>query len=191
MIKVIGLTGFAGCGKSTIAHYLCEHHGFVRVRFADPLKGAAKEMGLTHEQVDGTLKETPCSLLRDKTPRWFMQWFGTDVIRDQIDKDFWVNAWKLRVQAAPVGTPIVADDVRFPNEVETIFKLGGYLVRVSRPDNTLNVGKHESEAHIDSFICDAHIINDGSIRDLERKAFWRLIVGDATPDNPYLWKQAA
>jgi len=201
MISIIGLTGFAGCGKTTVASYLCEAHGFARVRFADPLKGAACEMGLTREQVDGSLKEQPCSLLCGKTPRWFLQWFGTDIIRNQIDQNFWVNAWKLRAQAKlDAGFRIVADDVRFPNEAAAILKFGGMLARVTRPGQVeiakvsrqwwqfWKPRKHASEAHIDSFICDVHLINDGSIEELERKALHRLVWHEAVP---YPLKQAA
>lgn len=35
---ILGLTGFAQSGKSTVADYLVEHHGFTRVSFAAPLK---------------------------------------------------------------------------------------------------------------------------------------------------------
>ena len=37
-MKLIGLTGFAGSGKSTVAQYLVEQHGFTRLSFAAPLK---------------------------------------------------------------------------------------------------------------------------------------------------------
>ena len=37
-MQLIGLTGRAGCGKDTIASFLCEAHGFVQIALADPLR---------------------------------------------------------------------------------------------------------------------------------------------------------
>jgi hypothetical protein len=42
-----------------------------------------------------------------------------------------VNAWKRRVLNQP--HPVVADDVRFSNEVDVVRQLGGIVVRVDRP----------------------------------------------------------
>ena len=55
---IIALTGPAGCGKTTVAKQL-EGHGFVRVRFAGPIKAMLRALGLTEAQVDGDEKETP------------------------------------------------------------------------------------------------------------------------------------
>lgn len=62
-MQVIGLSGLARSGKSTAAAHLVSHHGYVRVRFADPLKAMAKALGLTDAEVDGDLKERPCAKL--------------------------------------------------------------------------------------------------------------------------------
>lgn len=89
------------------------------------------------------------------TPRLLMQMLGTEWARDQIHKDFWVNLWRERVKGLD---RVVADDCRFPNEVEALRKSGGILVEIVRPSNTLNVGTHESEAH--RFEPDFKIHND-------------------------------
>jgi shikimate kinase len=46
MKRLISLCGLAGAGKSTIAKALVEHHGFVRVAFADPHSAIKAEMAL-------------------------------------------------------------------------------------------------------------------------------------------------
>ena len=57
--RLLGLTGRAGCGKSTIAQALVDRGLAQRVRFAGPVKDGLVAMGLSREQVDGALKETP------------------------------------------------------------------------------------------------------------------------------------
>src|SRR4051794_965130 len=60
---IIAFTGLAGSGKSTAAHHLVNRRGFQRVRFAGPLKAMMASLGLTHEQIEGAEKESPCALL--------------------------------------------------------------------------------------------------------------------------------
>ncbi|MEM7820278.1 MAG: AAA family ATPase [Candidatus Aenigmatarchaeota archaeon] len=46
MQTVLGLTGLAGCGKSTVANYLKSKYGFEFLVFSDVLKEEAKRRGL-------------------------------------------------------------------------------------------------------------------------------------------------
>lgn len=143
---IIAFTGLAGAGKSTAAFHLVAHRGFERVRFAGPLKAMMAALGLTHEQIEGREKETPCDLLGGKTPRYAMQTIGTEWGRDLIANDLWVRAWKAAVAAIPAGVPVVVDDCRFPNEAEAVQAAGGILVRVDRPGaGTASI--HASEQH--------------------------------------------
>ena len=41
MSTIIGLTGLPGSGKNAAARHLVDHHGFVEVAFADPIRQAA------------------------------------------------------------------------------------------------------------------------------------------------------
>ena len=43
-MNVIGLTGFAEVGKSTVAGYLVKEHGFTRLSFAAPLKKMLRQL---------------------------------------------------------------------------------------------------------------------------------------------------
>ena len=54
--QVVGFAGGLGSGKSTAAKILVEKHGYVRTRFAEPLKKMARAAGFTEEQVDGSLE---------------------------------------------------------------------------------------------------------------------------------------
>lgn len=163
--KIIGLVGPAGCGKSSAAVglSLLKDSGFVRRRFAGPLKGMLLALGLTKEHTDGALKETPCDLLGGKTPRWAMQTLGTEWGRQLITEDLWIRAWRVSL---PEGSNVVIDDCRFPNEEKAIRELGGKIIRINRPGFVHTVA-HESEAH--ELEADAVIMNDTTIEDLVLK----------------------
>ncbi|WP_296584874.1 deoxynucleotide monophosphate kinase [Xanthobacter sp.] len=127
---IIGFAGRAGAGKTTAAQHLVQHHGFERVRFAGPLKAMMRALGCTEEEVDGARKEMPCDLLGGRTPRLAMQWLGTEWGRDMIAPDLWTRAWEY----AAAGKPrVVVDDVRFPNEVEAVRRLGGVVLQLIAP----------------------------------------------------------
>ncbi len=53
-LKLVGLTGLAGSGKSEVARVLSERAGFTRVAFADPIKRLAMQLfGFSEEQLWG------------------------------------------------------------------------------------------------------------------------------------------
>ena len=156
--RIIGFSGLAGSGKSTAAEFLQKELGFERVRFAGPLKAMLYALGLTAEEIDGSLKEEPCALLGGKTPRWAMQSIGTEWGRQLIDPNLWIHAWDRAVDALPAHVPVVADDVRFVNEVSAVHARGGLVVRVER--DGLSRGDHVSETLDLPFDC---VIRNGDI----------------------------
>lgn len=141
--RVIGFAGAAGSGKSTAAEFLEKGCGFRRVRFAGPLKAMIQALGLTPDEIDGHLKESPCELLGGKTPRWAMQSLGTEWGRELIGPDVWVNAWHRAVDNLPAHVHVVCDDVRFANEADAIRSRGGLVVLIERQG--LQRGGHASE----------------------------------------------
>lgn len=139
---IIGLCGLAGAGKSEVAHALRHFAPFKRIAFADPLKDMLAAIGFSHDQLYGGSKETLIPEI-GRTPRFVMQELGTGWGRDTIGEDFWVRMWERKVCAAGCDAMIVADDVRFPNEVAAIKARGGEVWRVERPG--LVAGNHASE----------------------------------------------
>lgn len=141
---LIAFTGPAGCGKTTAAKYLVDHHGFERMRFADPFKRMLAALGLTAQQTDGTEKERPCDLLCGQTPRWAMQSLGTEWGRECIDADLWVALWCNAYRSDLRGRSVVVDDRRFPNEVAAIRGEGGFVLRIDGRGGAIGAG-HVSE----------------------------------------------
>jgi hypothetical protein len=168
---IIGLCGLAGSGKSTLARHLADAHGYVIIPFARPLKAMARAFGLTHREMAGDLKESPCPALCGKTPRQFMQWLGTEFGRQMIGQEIWVEAWKRAVEDAHndavadlcdarARALIVADDVRFDNEARVARDLGGIIIRIERPGaGSASGAGHASEGF--AGVPDAIIRNTG------------------------------
>jgi hypothetical protein len=164
---LIGLCGLAGSGKSTVAEHLTRVHGFSRIRFAGALKRMLAAAGVTHDMLDGSAKEEPCALLCNRTPRHAMQTLGTEWGRQCIGQDFWIGLWRAEVERWP-SMHIVADDVRFPNELAAVRALGGRIWLVKRP--ALRAMPHASE-QLDFGTCPPNLTlhNYGSIDDLHTK----------------------
>src|SRR4051812_35406072 len=90
---VIGLSGKRGSGKDTLAAQMAPL-GWQRLAFADVLKERCREdFGLTKDQTDGVLKESPTSYKRTDgsmlTPRDIMIRCG--LYFRSIDPLYWVK----------------------------------------------------------------------------------------------------
>jgi hypothetical protein len=156
---VVGFAGAMHSGKTTAALELVRL-GFVRVRFAGPLKNMLHVLGLTPAQLDGDEKEKPSALLGGVTPRHAMQTLGTEWGRQCIHPDLWINAWMngLKIHKQP----IVADDLRYQNEVDAIHAVGGVVVQIERDGIGSDLNIHASEQL--AFDSVDHVIrNNGSI----------------------------
>ncbi len=169
--SVIALTGRAGCGKTTVAKHLVIEHGYVRVRFAGVLKDMLRVLGLTEDEIEGGLKEAPCSALLGITPRHAMQTLGTEWGRDMIHPDLWAHIWKLRVAAQlTLGHKVVCDDCRFANETKFISTFQGAEIWSVRREaqNKTGSDEHISETEIASLHYDRTLYNYTTIEDLHK-----------------------
>jgi hypothetical protein len=143
---IIGFVGFIGSGKDTAADYLVNTHGFRRDSFANTLKdavaavfgwdrvlleGRTKEAREWREQVDTWWAER--LNMPKLTPRWVLQYWGTEVCRDAFHDDIWIASLENKMRKTTDN--IVISDVRFPNEIKAIHNAGGIVVRVKRGDD--------------------------------------------------------
>lgn len=161
MPKLVAFTGPAGCGKSTAAEKLVSL-GWMRVKFAGPLKAMAAELGLNDEQIEGALKEVPIPHMGGVTPRRIMQTLGTEWGRKTIHPDLWVNIARERILTLmDCGMDVVVDDCRFDNEAAMIRELGGTVCKIT--GRSREIEAHESEHGVKTFCA---IRNDGSLENL-------------------------
>ena len=140
---IIGICGFIGSGKDTAANYLVGWHGFRRDSFAGALKDAvAHVFGWDRELLEGSTPESRAWReqidpwwserlgMPHLTPRWVLQYWGTEVCRQGFHDDIWIAALENRLRQRTGHT--VISDVRFPNEVAAIRNAGGRIVWIRR-----------------------------------------------------------
>ena len=151
---VIAITGPEGAGKSTLADMLCALRGFTPLKFADPLKNMLREFYRTlavesseiERRMEGDLKTAPCPHLGGKSPRDAMRSLGTEWGREMIWGEVWIDAWRrIATGLRDAGGPVVADDCRFPNEIEAVHAVGGVVIEIENPSVAYS-GAHSSDA---------------------------------------------
>jgi hypothetical protein len=171
---IIGLSGYKGSGKDTVADYLVERHGFIKISFAKKLKQSASALFGIEEDNWEVWKNDPNIKISIKTEnssepslehakltaREFLQRYGTEAHREIFGDDFWVeNAFSDVNNFSDYVVP----DCRFENEINEIHKRGGLVVRIDRqlvsPDSLL----HISEAPPNPDLIDWHLDNNSSI----------------------------
>jgi hypothetical protein len=147
MKKIVGICGLIGHGKDTAAGFLIEQ-GYQRISFAGVLKdacanifswdrilleGNTSESRVWRETVDEWWSKRLD--IPNFTPRYALQFMGTDVLRTHFHPDIWVAACERQVEMTEKS--VVISDCRFFNELKIIKKLGGTTTvvwRDNKPD---------------------------------------------------------
>ena len=210
---IIGVVGFIGSGKDTIADYLVGFHGYRRDSFAGTLKDAvAAVFGWDRELLEGRTPEARAWReqvdtwwakrldMPKLTPRWVLQYWGTEVCRRAFHDDIWIAALEARLSRRSDDT--VISDVRFPNEIASIRNAGGKIVWVKRGelpdwyDSAMAAnqqvqsavaylqaqGVHVSETAWVGTKFDAEIDNNGTIEELYTSVKSLVLLGQ--PSRP-------
>lgn len=209
---LIGITGLINSGKDTAADYLVTFHGFKRLSYAGALKDTISViMGWDREMLEGTTKSSrkwreqidPWWAKRlnmpNLTPRWVMQYWGTDVFRNHFHNDIWIASVENKIRNSKDN--VVITDCRFANEVQAIKNNGGITMRIIRGENpewcrlasTYNLnsdqstrdyakknleklGIHASEYSSVGLDYDYYVDNNGTIDDLHKRIEEILVV---------------
>ena len=180
-------------------------------KFAGKLKEiAALLTGCTIEQLeDQEFKKQPLGfdwrsghcIGAASTYRELLQLLGTEIMRDKVHPNVWVNALFADYHAtlnkgmdesfneqfltgrSEIHYKIpkwIITDMRFPNELEAVKAKDGITIRVNRINrwNKLQDIEHASETALDNAKFDYVIDNDGTIEDLIKKVKVILIKED-------------
>lgn len=141
-MTIIAICGFQGAGKDTLANILVEKHGFVKLSFAGTVKDVAScVFGWDREMLEGSTPEARIKReivdewwanrlnIPNLTPRWVLQNFGTELFRNNFHQDIWIACIEKKISNYK---NVVITDCRFPNEIASIKKLGGFLIHIYR-----------------------------------------------------------
>ena len=167
--KIFLIAGSARSGKDTVLNIIKKHYEknnklVVKLGYADYIKNYAKKI----TNWDG----------KDETkPRDLLQIIGTDIVRNQINKDFFINRICEDIMVYKYFFDvIIISGARFPNELDIpkkIFK-NVKIIKVERP-NFINELTEKQKNHITEHALENYknydylITNDGNLQDLETK----------------------
>lgn len=102
--------------------------------------------------------------------REMLQYVGTEFFR-ALDPNFHV---KRTVERLDPILDYVCDDLRFPNEVEALRKMGATLYRINRPSHS-NTGDHPSETALDDYTgWDRIVTNDSTLENYNLAVDWMI-----------------
>jgi hypothetical protein len=143
---IIGICGLIGSGKGTVADVLVQKHKFTKISFADKLKDAVSDLfGWERGLLEGVTNQSRVwreqpdefwsnEIGKDITPRYVLQKFGTECMRQGFYDDIWVSFVKKKLIAEPNKNWVIPD-VRFPNEVKMIKSINGAVWCIRRNGN--------------------------------------------------------
>lgn len=205
---LIGLGGQLRAGKDAVAEYLRDEHDFVVMGMSDalneallklnPIIGSIGEYGpssISHDIRYKDLHDEVGYVEAKKNPevRRLLQVLGTEVGRDMIDPDVWVDiaVQKIRAHWAE-GKKVVITAMRFPNELKMLQRMGGLSIWIDRPAESRFKGLESFEGteipdkgvkadRLASSAIQGHV----SENSVSEKDFMTLIVNDGTLEKLY------
>ena len=167
--KIFLLAGKARTGKDTVASEIVKYYEnkqkkVVRLGFSDYIKGYAMKISAWNGE--------------DETkPRDLLQQIGTDIVREKINKDFFINRICEDILVySYFFDVIVISGARFPNELDipkNKFK-NVTIIKMERPNYQNNLTekqkKHITEHSLEDYQnYDYLLVNNENIEELQNK----------------------
>lgn len=140
---IVGITGFIGSGKDTVADFIQEiDPSYIKMSFANRLKDMTAALyqwdrdmlaGLTEEaRKQRELPDEHLSSLLNQTitPRNQLQALGV-ALKEKISPNIWAMLVKDEIIKNDYKNVLITD-CRFPDEIDMIRSLGGMIIEVRR-----------------------------------------------------------
>lgn len=176
---IIGLSGYAGSGKDTVADILVKNHGYTKIAFADALRNITADidpwLNVNHDYDRYPFRTYSHWLACGYDYQWlkantdlrqFLQKLGESV-RNRIGEDAWIGALFHTIENENVDGDWVISDVRYPNEMDAIlWQTCGAVWRIVR-QGVGPANDHISETALDDQAFDIIINNDSTFEALE------------------------
>lgn len=207
-MDIIGMLGAKGHGKNVAADALTGE-GWLQASFAAPLyEEVAQAFGVTVEFLQRReTKEAPLAelalehckvpsfvstlfsfgdiglaedfLTRPRSPRFVLQYWGTDYRRQLFGDGYWREQLKARMKAQPDAKWVVTD-VRYPDEAQMLKGLSDRcrFVRVIRPSllGSQDEGSlHISERAMREYPVELELINEGKLEEFQERVRLALL----------------
>ena len=164
---IVGLSGYARVGKDTAAGALISERGFVRVAFADALKGDVRDM------IETAIEYT-CTGCDEIQHRMFSYDTQKELFRPllveygralrRLQPGHWILRAALDAEIHPL---VVVTDVRYADEAEWIRGSGGIVIGIERAG--YGPANDEERDSFSKFKADFTILNSGSQSDLRQR----------------------
>lgn len=175
-LKIFLIAGRARHGKDTVAAMIREYYlkqGLMpeRLQFSYYIKDYTKRL----TSWDGS-EESKSEV------RGFMQELGTEIVRKQIDEDFFIRRVCEDIKVYSFFCDVLTiSDARFPREIEEVKKAFPNVISIliERPNFVSPLDKkeikHDTETALDHYHnYDYTIKNDGTIEELKEKVIQLL-----------------
>lgn len=192
--KLLGIGGRLTSGKDTVADYLVERYGWIKLNMSAPLHEAMlrldpwipvefEERHATGNWRYSELTERFGYTAAKENPevRRLLQRLGTDVGRKMFGENVWVDyADSTITPLREAGENVVITGIRFPNEIDMIhgnvaWGQPGKLVWVERPSLVLGAEAQHASESLTGEDFDITIQNDSTLEVLYAKVETELV----------------
>lgn len=165
--KIIIIAGKARAGKDTVATFIKEkmnNKKIINLQYSFYIKEYAKKIS----NWDGS---------EENKPRELLQKIGTDIVRNKIDKHFFIKKIIDDIKVYSYFFDVITiSDARYKDEIDIIKEIydNAISIGIVRPNFESGLSStekmHATEIDLDNYEnYDYKIINDGSLLDLEQK----------------------